>query len=293
MSFKIAMLGVENSHASTFMKCISSMDEFSDVEVVGVYSDEENAVAALVEKYGVKAMKSYDELVGKIDGLIITARHGDNHYKYAKPYISSGIPMFIDKPITCSESEAVEMMKELRKAGVKVTGGSSVRHDSGLKKLAAEVAGEVGGKTKFGLVRAPMQMHSVYGGFYFYAQHLAEAITEIFGKYPKAVTAKEIGDTVTAVYEYDSYNVTALYEEASGYYFAERHYEKEVEAIKLGANGMDEWFLGEFRDFVDLLRGKSEGRDYTEFIAPVFLLTATVRSLESGKRESVNPYTLD
>jgi len=37
-------------------------------------------------------MKNYDDAVGKVDSVIITARHGDNHYKYAKPYLASKKP---------------------------------------------------------------------------------------------------------------------------------------------------------------------------------------------------------
>ena len=102
---RIAILGCENSHADAFLKCIKEMAEFSDVRVVGVYSNEREAAEKLKEKFGVSVMDDYADAVGKIDGLVITARHGDNHYKYAKPYIDSGIPMFIDKPITISEAD--------------------------------------------------------------------------------------------------------------------------------------------------------------------------------------------
>ena len=104
--YRIVMLGVENSHANNFLSLIAD-GRYPEIEVVGVYSDEEPAVRALNEKFGVKIMQSYDEAVGQVDGVVITARHGDNHYKYAKPYLPSGVPMFIDKPITCCGAEAV------------------------------------------------------------------------------------------------------------------------------------------------------------------------------------------
>ena len=111
---KIAILGCENSHANNFLKYIRDNSELADIEVVGVYSDEKEPPEKLNAEYGVPIMKDYADAVGKIDGLIITARHGANHYKYAKPYIGSGIPMFIDKPITVSEDEALEFMRERR-----------------------------------------------------------------------------------------------------------------------------------------------------------------------------------
>jgi predicted dehydrogenase len=106
---RIAFLGCENSHADAFIKFIQANPEaFSDVEIVGVYSDDITKSQKLNEKYGVPVLADYADAVGALDGVVITARRGDYHYKYAKPYMESGIPMFIDKPITFSEEEAVE-----------------------------------------------------------------------------------------------------------------------------------------------------------------------------------------
>ena len=46
--------------------------------------------------------------------------------------------MFIDKPITVSETDAVDFMKELKANGVKITGGSSLRHDQSVKAMSEE-----------------------------------------------------------------------------------------------------------------------------------------------------------
>ena len=133
--YKIAILGCENSHADAFINLIKNNEKYADIEVVGVYSNEPEAMQKLNEKYGVYMASDYTEFVGKVDGIMITARHGANHYKYAKPYISSGIPMFIDKPITCDEAEAVQFMKELKANGVRVTGGSTCIHVPYVKEL--------------------------------------------------------------------------------------------------------------------------------------------------------------
>ena len=122
--FKIAILGCENSHANNFLKLISE-GAYPDITVVGIYSCEPEAVQKLNAQFGVPIMENYDDLVGQVDGIMITARHGDNHYKYAKPYLDSGIPMFIDKPITCSEEEAVAFMREAKAKGVRLCGGST------------------------------------------------------------------------------------------------------------------------------------------------------------------------
>lgn len=132
---KIVFLGCENSHAATFLDFIERDKKFRDLEVIGVYSHDAEAAKKLGEKFRVPVMERYDEAAGKADGVVITARHGDNHYKYAKPYINKGMTMFIDKPVTVKEEEAVTFMKQCKEFGVKVTGGSSLRFDAWIGRL--------------------------------------------------------------------------------------------------------------------------------------------------------------
>ncbi len=121
---KIVILGCENSHADMFLGFMKGNEKYADLQVAGVYSDDKTAAEKLAEKYGVKVMSAYDEAVGKVDGVIVTARHGNNHYKYAAPYIKTGVPMFIDKPVSIAETDALKLARECKAAGVKLTGGS-------------------------------------------------------------------------------------------------------------------------------------------------------------------------
>ena len=184
---RIVILGCENSHADSFIRYIQTEKTYKDVEILGVYSDDRAAAEKLRETFGVPVMESYTDAVGRVDGVIITARHGDNHYKYAKPYIPSGVPMFIDKPVTIGEDEAIEFMRALKENGIRISGGSSLKHADAVMRLRAERENEVGGKTQSGFAQAPLSIYPEYGGFYFYAQHLVEMICEVFGRFPLAV----------------------------------------------------------------------------------------------------------
>ena len=282
---KIAILGCENSHANSFLKFIKESEEFADVEVFGVYSDERAAAEKLKEKFGVKVMEDYSDAVGEIDGLIITARHGDNHYKYAKPYIDRGIPMFIDKPITVNEDEAVLFMKRLMEKGVRISGGSSLKQDVYIRELRSDAENEVGGKTLGGYVRAPYHPDSVYGGFYFYAQHLVEMVCEIFGRFPISVTARQNGGQLHVLFHYEKYDCVGLFCEKNNFYYASRMAESDAKSFVIPIT--DDWFYEEFKEFHVILSGEPQRVDYGEFIAPVFIMNAIKRSLESGKEETV------
>ena len=282
---RIAILGCENSHADAFLKCIKEKEEFRDVSVIGVYSDDSSAAEKLNEKFGVPIMESYAEAVGKIDGLVITARHGDKHYKFAKPYIESGIPMFIDKPITINEDEAVEFMRELKMHGVRICGGSSLKQDEFVRKLKNERENEMGGKTLGGYVRAPYQSENEHGGFYFYAQHLVEMICEIFGRYPMSVTARKNGSQIHVLFHYADYDCVGLFCDRNYVYYASRMSERGTSSFDISAT--NEWFEREFCEFYKLLSGGEQTATYKDIAAPVFIMNAIDRALKSGRKENV------
>ncbi len=286
---KIVILGCENSHANSFLNFIRDNPKYSDVEVLGVYSEEAEAAQKLSETYGVKIMNVYDEAVGQVDGVIVTARHGANHYKYAKPYIASGVSMFIDKPITVDESEAITLMQECRAAGVRIMGGSSVVHEPFVKTLKKEREENLGGKTLGGLVRCPVNLQNAYGDFFFYAEHLVGVMSEIFGYYPKSVQAFQNGGVVTVVFRYDEYDTVGLYTDGHYSYYAERSSEEGVHGEPIV---LTDCFKIEFDEFYSLLCGEEQRRSYQDFIAPVFVINAIQRSMDSGKEEKVNEYTI-
>ena len=73
---KIVMLGCENSHVDTFLTIMkNNPDKYRDIAVIGVYSEEAEAMERVCATFGVPAMKTFDEAVGIADGVVITARH--------------------------------------------------------------------------------------------------------------------------------------------------------------------------------------------------------------------------
>lgn len=288
---RIAILGCENSHAKNFLGFIKNDKKYEDIEVVGVFSEDENAARALNEAFGVPILSSYGEAVGKIDGLMITARHGDRHYEYAKPYIASGIPMFIDKPITISESEALTLMRECRDFGVRLTGGSSCVHSEWVQSLKAARENNKDGATLGGLVRCPLSLKSVYGGFFFYAEHLVGITSEIFGSYPNSVKAFLNKNVLNVTFRYDDYDVTGVYtDENYSCYYAMRISEKHVDGREFPITA--DCYKTELDEFCSLLYGGEQKRSYRDFIAPVFVMNAINRSLTQNREVKVKKYEL-
>ena len=287
---RIAILGCENSHANAFLREIHENAAYADVQVVGVYSDDAEAAQKLQDAFGVPVLAHYADAVGQVDGLVITARHGDNHYKYAKPYMESGIPMFVDKPITVSERDAHDFAAALAKSGVRVSGGSSLRQDTYVTQLRRAATEQIGGRTLGGFVRAPYQSVNAYGNFYFYAQHLVEMVCEIFGRFPISVTAKQNGDCLHVMFHYEQYDCVGLFCDNNYNYAACRMSESGTECYNIPST--NEWFSREFAEFYGLLEGGAQPLCYEEFFSPVFIMNAIDRSLQGGREEVVGKIVL-
>ena len=289
--YKIVILGCENSHADSFINAIREDEKYNDIEVIGVYSDDVEATNKLCEKFDLYAMKSSDEFVGQVDGVMVTARHGDNHYKYAKPYIKSGVPMFIDKPVTISEDEAVEMMKEFKENNIRFSGGSMLCFADMIQELKGKVESGELGDVVGGLFAAPINLENEYGGFFFYSQHLVTMVMTVFGYYPKSVMAIRNGNDINVSFRYDDFVITGNY--VTGYlteYYAMVNGRNAFAGGRFNLQGIAK---REFAAYYDVLTGKESRESHEEFIAPVFVLNAINRSLESGKEEKVNTFNLN
>ncbi len=286
---KLVFLGCENYHALQFLEFIRDNEKYNDIEVLGVYSHDDDASKNLADKFGVKILSRFDECVDDADGVVITARHGDKHLEYALPYMKKPITIFMDKPVTISEDDSVRFIKLARDNNIKISGGSTLRYDAWVEELAKVEKEQLDGETLGGYVRCPVSMGNPNGGFFFYAQHLVETVLTIFGFYPNSVYASKSGNNVNVQFNYESFQVTGLFvDEVYTPYYAMRMAKNGAQGSTFIVNGANLCFAKEFDEFYDVLSGASQVADYKNFISPVFVMNAIHRSLESGKEEKVN-----
>ena len=111
---KLAILGCENSHSWDFARVFAPKDGnkiFEDVELLGVFGEPgvqgvEKGMEVIAEKSACPVFADdKDAFLEEADAVMVTARDGANHLKYAENYIKKGIPVWIDKPITRSVEE--------------------------------------------------------------------------------------------------------------------------------------------------------------------------------------------
>ena len=284
---KLAILGIENSHSRGFASVVAPKKGkklFKDVELIGVYGDPNEDGF----KEGVEGMEKvsdcpvysddYNRFLDEADAIMVTARHGANHLKYARKYIEKGIPVWIDKPFTCSVEEVDEMVELAKKSGCILCGGSSLEHVEGVKNLAKFVS-EKKGEIVGGHVTAPVSLENAYGGFWFYTQHLIAMIMTVFGYDIKSVTAVKDKQGVHAVYNYDDYSVSAYY--GAGYSVSVYSNVTGVETEKVGLSA--DYFVPEINAFYDAIKAGKSDKTEKQIKAPVYALDATIKAYTENK----------
>lgn len=54
--------------------------------------------------------KDMEEMIGKIDAVLLARDDAENHLEMARPFIEAGLPIFIDKPLALTSREAEEIL---------------------------------------------------------------------------------------------------------------------------------------------------------------------------------------
>lgn len=281
---KIAILGTENSHAYAFSQLVKTSPKYRDIEIVGVYGYDDAANRKLIDEGLVPyAAKSPEEFLGKVDGIMVTARHGDHHHEYALPYVKQGVPAFIDKPFTVGLDKADELLTAARESGALLCGGSSLKYLDEMNPLARFCRSRqvVGGN-----VTAPVSMVNDYGGFYFYAQHLIEILFAVFGTEIKSVYAKNHGDEnrISVIFDYGAYDVTAQFYDC--YTYSATVYAKEG-CLHANASDVTYCYEKELDDFVGMVKSGRMPHDYDSLVKPLKLMHFIEESYQQKKEVAV------
>ena len=285
--FRVGIIGSENSHAMAFSEIfnINNKEQYPDIQVVAIYGEDQAASEAVRDKCGVEIMNP-EEMLGKVDAIMVTSRDGALHAGYAKPFIEAGIPAFVDKPLTRDVDEAIALMRLAKEKKVPIVGGSSLKYPEDLQELKNVIAaGEVRGAD----LAAPVSMDNPYGGFFFYASHLVEMTMAIFGSQPRKISAYRTADSVTAMVRFDNCDVTNHFNEGN-YRYSATIYTKDQTVFK--ELDVSKIYQHECDAFARMLRTGEMEQTYEELVMPVAYIAAIEKAYETGEEQIINEICL-
>jgi len=287
--FRVGILGAENSHAMAFGQIFNGIreelkGEFNDIRVIGVGGNYPDANREVYEKCGLEILAAWpEELMGKVDAIMVTARDGKYHADFARPFIEAGLPAFVDKPFTSDPEEALALARLAKEKGVPLVGGSSLKLCADVLK-AAEIVEENGDNVLSGDVTAPVSLVNEYGGFWFYSAHLVEICLRVFGYDPEWVWANKAETGVTAIVHYPKYDVTLHFTEGAYNYSATVNTKGGIVHQPID---ITDFSVIEARSFAKTLRCGEMDFSYEQLVLPVFVLKAIEKSYETGDKQAI------
>jgi sugar lactone lactonase YvrE len=189
---RIGMIGLDTSHAVAFTQILNTPPEKDKEAVAGcrvvvAYPKGSKDIPSSVERVpeytgkvrdlGVEIVESIDDLVSRCDAVLLETNDGRPHLEQALPVLKAGKPVFIDKPIAGSLSDAVEIFELARQYKAPVFSSSSLRYTDGAQAIRGGKIGEVKGCDAY----SPCVLEATHPDLFWYGIHGVESLFTIMG----------------------------------------------------------------------------------------------------------------
>jgi predicted dehydrogenase/glucose/arabinose dehydrogenase len=194
---RIGMIGLDTSHCLAFTKLLNDPKATADIagfRVVAVYPkgspDIESSTSRVpkyieeMKKLDVKIVNDLDELVGQVDAILLETNDGRPHLEQIIPALKAGLPVFVDKPIAGSVTDAVAMFELGRHFKTPLFCSSSLRFSEGPQALRAGSIGKILGCSTY----SPCSLEATHPDLFWYGIHGVEMLFTVMGTGCESVT---------------------------------------------------------------------------------------------------------
>ena len=211
---RIGIIGCDTSHVPAFTGLFNDPKNEGDLagfkvvaafpggsnDIKDSYGRVEGFTKQIKEKWGVEIVGSIDELVSKVDVVLLESVDGRPHLAQATPVLKAKKKVFIDKPIAGSLADTLKLFALSKETGTPLFSSSSLRFYPNFRNLKKETkAGNILGC----LVYAPCSLEEHHPDLFWYGIHGVETLYTIMGTGCKTVARTYTKDTdvVTGTWE--------------------------------------------------------------------------------------------
>ena len=205
---RVGIIGLDTSHSIAFTKALNDPaagDTFGGYKVVAAYPkgslDIQSAVERIdgytkdIQTYGVEIVGSIEELLPKVDVILLETNDGRRHLEQALPVLKAGKRMFIDKPMAASLADAMAIFEAARHYQLPVFSASSLRYIKGMDEIKNGAAGKVLGAETY----SPCKIDPTHPDFFWYGIHGVETLFTAMGTGCQTVVRVATEDTDVAI----------------------------------------------------------------------------------------------
>jgi len=132
-----------------------------------------------IRQCGVEIVDSPDELLDRIDAVLVLSVGGDGHLPGVRPFLEAGIPAYVDKPFACSLRDAAEMLRLAADNGVMLYHSSALPFSEEVLEFQRQAAlfGKLHGVISYG----PAKRHPGNPGLFHYGIHAVAVLFALMG----------------------------------------------------------------------------------------------------------------
>jgi hypothetical protein len=206
---KAGMIGLDTSHVTAFTNVLNNPKNEGDlagIKVVAGYpggtdipaskTRVEGFTKTLREKYMVEIVDSIDDLLKKVDVVLLESVDGRPHLEQAKPVLKAGKPVFIDKPVAGSLADAIQIYALASQTKTPVFSSSSLRFAPGVQAIRNDPkVGEILGCDSYG----PCPLEATHPDLFWYGIHGVEILFTIMGTGCESVVRVHTKETDSVV----------------------------------------------------------------------------------------------
>jgi len=155
-TIRVGIIGLDTSHVTAFTKAINAEPadpEMMGCRVVAAYPFGSRAIESSysrIPKYtqqisemGVEVVESLEELLEKVDCVLLETNDGTLHLQQALKVFRAGKPVFIDKPAGSNLAEVIAIYRASEHFDVPMFSSSSLRYTEGAQAIRAGKLGRV------------------------------------------------------------------------------------------------------------------------------------------------------
>jgi predicted dehydrogenase len=194
---RIGIIGSDNSHAVAYSKLANIANRAGDSRVVAISGPDPERTKEVAGLGNIpEIVERPEDMIGKVDAILVVHRHGDLHAEHAIPFLEAGIPVYVDKPFAVSLADCHAMLDAANDGNALLTSYSSLRYAPTTTDLADTL--ESLGEIRVGQFAGPCDFDSEYAGPFFYATHVAEICFRLMGDDIRTVSATRSGANVVA-----------------------------------------------------------------------------------------------